>query len=151
MGIRNWSQHKKSCKLVPNEKDARIATLEKDNDALKQQLLAKDEQLKDLQEEIKRLLKEEIDHMRKRKQTRKRVHRTELERLKIAKRQQWLCAGSECPAATRGEELEEYDIDHIIPLSLGGTEDHNNLQALCPVCHRKKTDQERLLCATVQI
>ena len=47
--------------------------------------------------------------------------------------------------AARGEELKEYDIDHIIPLSLGGSEEDGNLQALCPGCHRKKTDQERLL------
>ena len=43
-----------------------------------------------------------------------------------------------------GQELHEYDIDHIIPRSLGGSEDDDNLQALCPACHRKKTDLERL-------
>jgi 5-methylcytosine-specific restriction endonuclease McrA len=46
--------------------------------------------------------------------------------------------------AKQGIELQEYDIDHVIPLSCGGTDDTDNLQALCPGCHRRKTDQERL-------
>ena len=139
----NWSQHKKRCKLIPNEKDARIATLEK-------QLEDKDEQIKALSDEIKRLmaercaeLNEEVKLLRKRKRTPARVYRTEPQRRQIAKRQHWICAGKEC--TLDGKELQEYEIDHIIPLSLGGSEDPDNLQALCPGCHRRKTDQERLL------
>lgn len=41
MTITYWSRHKKSCKLVKCEKDARIASLEK-------QLAVKDEQIKEL-------------------------------------------------------------------------------------------------------
>ena len=45
----NWCTHKKSCPLVTNEKDARIITLEKDKEDLKEQLMtqlaAKDEQM----------------------------------------------------------------------------------------------------------
>ena len=52
----NWSTHKKSCRLVPNEKDARIATLEKDKEDLKEQLMTqlavKDEQLVAKDEQI---------------------------------------------------------------------------------------------------
>ena len=53
----NWSiHHKNHCKLVPNEKDARIATLEKQledtrrdaREQLEQQLAAKDEQIREL-------------------------------------------------------------------------------------------------------
>ena len=29
IGISNWAQHRKRCLLIPNDKDARIATLEK--------------------------------------------------------------------------------------------------------------------------
>lgn len=141
-----WSRHKKCCQLIPNEKDALIASLEK-------QLAAKDEQLKDQREEIKMFeqllaerfveLREELRQIRKRKQPTQRVHRTEPQRRQIAKRQNWLCAGQQCQEAQTKQELQEYDIDHIIPLHLGGTEEPDNLQALCPGCHRRKTDQER--------
>jgi 5-methylcytosine-specific restriction endonuclease McrA len=113
-----------------------------------------DEQLKDQREEIKMFeqllaerfteLREELRQIRKRKQPTQRVHRTEPQRRQIAKRQNWLCAGQQCQEAQTKQELQEYDIDHIIPLHLGGTEEPDNLQALCPGCHRRKTDQERI-------
>ena len=34
------------------------------------------------------------------------------------------------------------DVDHIIPLHLGGSCDVSNLQILCVPCHRKKTSLE---------
>ena len=34
-----------------------------------------------------------------------------------------------------------WDIDHIIPLALGGTNETKNLQVLCRPCHRSKTSQ----------
>ena len=151
-GISNWYQHSKRCKLVPNEKDARIATLEKQLADKDEQIKAQSDEIKSQREDIRLLerlvaercaeLKEEVKLLRKRKQPPARVHRTEPQRRMIAKRQNWICAGKEC--TLEGQELQEYDIDHIIPLSLGGGEEDDNLQALCPACHRKKTDQERL-------
>jgi len=156
--ISNWSQHKKRCQLIPSEKDALITTLKKQledtkRDA-KEQLAAKDEQLKDQREEIKMFeqllaerfteLREELRQIRKRKQPTQRVHRTEPQRRQIAKRQNWLCAGQQCREVQTNQELQEYDIDHITPLHLGGTEEPDNLQALCPGCHRRKTDRERI-------
>lgn len=35
------------------------------------------------------------------------------------------------------------DIDHIIPLNMGGKDDISNLCFLCPNCHRQKTTRER--------
>jgi 5-methylcytosine-specific restriction endonuclease McrA len=35
--------------------------------------------------------------------------------------------------------LSNHEIDHILPLHLGGSNDIKNLQALCPNCHRLKT------------
>lgn len=39
-----------------------------------------------------------------------------------------------------------YEVDHQLPLALGGPEDDGNLRALCPPCHRLKTaaDQTRI-------
>ncbi|MBW8618654.1 MAG: HNH endonuclease [Hyphomicrobiales bacterium] len=34
-----------------------------------------------------------------------------------------------------------WDIDHIVPLALGGTNAADNLQILCRPCHRSKTTQ----------
>jgi DNA-directed RNA polymerase subunit RPC12/RpoP len=39
----------------------------------------------------------------------------------------------------------EFEIDHRIPLGDKGTNEYANLQALCPECHRRKTDAERFL------
>lgn len=45
-----------------------------------------------------------------------------------------------CEAAGRVSESKE--VDHIVPLSLGGTEDRSNKQGLCKPCHRAKTAAE---------
>ena len=156
----NWSKHKRLCKML---KQISEETTDETFAFFKEQLKAKDRQIEDQALEIKeqrakirhleRLqevkiaeLNAEIQQLRRR---RKRVHRTEPERREIAKRQNWLCAGKDCPQALSGKELEAYDIDHIVPLSLGGTESLENLQALCPGCHRNKTDQERLVSMNV--
>ena len=34
---------------------------------------------------------------------------------------------------------QAWDIDHILPLALGGTNEPNNLQILCKPCHQTKT------------
>lgn len=34
------------------------------------------------------------------------------------------------------------EVDHIVPLSRGGSRDRSNLQALCRECHREKTRRE---------
>ena len=42
-----------------------------------------------------------------------------------------------CPVC--GGESEKWEIDHIIPLALGGKDDESNMQAKCPSCHKGKT------------
>lgn len=39
-------------------------------------------------------------------------------------------------------DISGYQIDHIIELRYGGTNDRSNLQALCPGCHATKTNNE---------
>ena len=54
----------------------------------------------------------------------------------VASNQKWRCVGC-------GGLLDfTYEIDHIQPISQGGSNDLDNLQALCPHCHRVKTLEE---------
>jgi len=147
----HWSTHKKyRCEYRESKEDSEKEQLKEQVQILKEELAAKDEQLKEQREEIKMFekllaerfveLQEEVKRLRKRKPS--RISRSEPERRKIAQRQNWKCAGETCDLVG---ELEAYDLDHILPLSQGGEDVDNNLQALCPACHRRKTDKERLV------
>ena len=57
----------------------------------------------------------------------------------IAASQGWKC--SHC----RQQLDYNYQIDHIIRLEYGGSNEPSNLTALCPNCHTKKTIQENLV------
>ena len=35
-----------------------------------------------------------------------------------------------------------YEVDHAVPLFMGGRNDVSNLQALCVQCHAEKTDTD---------
>lgn len=39
--------------------------------------------------------------------------------------------------------IEDMDVDHIINLASGGTDDMANLQTLCKSCHKRKTATEQ--------
>lgn len=49
-------------------------------------------------------------------------------------------ASGRCQDCTRklGPQ-DDWDIDHVIALENGGTDDDDNLQLLCPWCHKGKT------------
>ena len=70
---------------------------------------------------------------------------TESQKRRVAGRQRFSCAASvreyQCPL--KGEPFDEsgYEIDHIKELRDGGTNDLSNLQALCIMCHRVKTNR----------
>lgn len=49
-----------------------------------------------------------------------------------------LCA--ECKQG--GMVVAASEVDHIIPLADGGTNDPENLQALCKACHSRKTARQ---------
>ncbi len=56
----------------------------------------------------------------------------------VASRQNWRCG-------ICGRQLDEtFEVDHIIPLYKGGSNEMDNLVALDPICHRKKTRADRL-------
>jgi 5-methylcytosine-specific restriction endonuclease McrA len=60
----------------------------------------------------------------------------------VAGRQRYKCAtipNYACPLKNQPFDEAGYDIDHIVELRNGGSNDITNLQALCPACHRVKT------------
>ena len=148
----NWSTHKRSCKSIPDEKDARIASLERENEhyqkelaAKDEQLAAKDEQLAEKDKILNHLIESasnEIRSLRKSQAAKnRRTKMPEPKRRKIAARQDWKCANPDGNCTLKGE-LQEYDIDHVIPLMAGGPDNESNMQALCPACHRRKTEND---------
>jgi len=57
----------------------------------------------------------------------------------VASRQNWKCL-------TCGETLPAtYQVDHIVPLENYGTNDIQNLRALCPNCHAMKTAMDNII------
>lgn len=59
-------------------------------------------------------------------------------RLTALERDRWLC--QEC--LRQGIYTSATDVDHIVPRSLGGSDDLENLQSLCRDCHKRKTFEE---------
>ncbi|WP_111891608.1 HNH endonuclease [Acinetobacter sp. MB5] len=57
---------------------------------------------------------------------------------KIHLRDEWAC---QCC----GRVTTELELDHIINVAQGGTDDESNLQSLCVECHKKKTQKESRL------
>jgi len=75
------------------------------------------------------IFKETVDNKR---------HVSESTKKLVASNQKWQCG------LCHGILDETYEVDHIIPLYRGGTNNIDNLMALDPICHRKKTNSDRL-------
>lgn len=60
----------------------------------------------------------------------------------LAFRQDYACFGEECKGLKFLPVTK--NLDHIKPLFLGGTNDIDNAQLLCPNCHQLKTRKERM-------
>lgn len=54
---------------------------------------------------------------------------------KIHTRDEWTCCSC-------GRVTMELELDHIVNVAQGGTDDEANLQSLCVPCHKKKTQME---------
>ena len=61
---------------------------------------------------------------------------TPRERSKVAYDQCYLCL------TCRSMLKPDWHLDHIVPLSDGGTNERDNVQALCVACHMDKTARE---------
>ncbi len=74
-----------------------------------------------------------------------RVFPSDSVKYQILVKQKFACAqvsNYTCPILGRLFDEAGYDIDHVLPLADGGSNDVSNLQALCPSCHRVKTARE---------
>ena len=60
-----------------------------------------------------------------------------------AEREEFLNNHPCCEECDKTLTMSNFQIDHIHPLSAGGTNDENNLQALCKECHFDKTQSEK--------
>jgi 5-methylcytosine-specific restriction protein A len=65
-------------------------------------------------------------------------------RRKVSDREKKICAANQAWRCKMCHELLDscYEVDHIKPLFKGGSNTLDNLRALCPNCHRKKTQSE---------
>lgn len=59
-------------------------------------------------------------------------------RERVLVRDSYLCQ----PCLSEGRLTLATAVDHIIPLSRGGTDADDNLQSICGVCHARKTQRE---------
>lgn len=59
-------------------------------------------------------------------------------RMQILKRDNGLCV----MCLKQGRLTPATDVDHIIPIFMGGTNSPDNLQSLCRDCHKQKTSSE---------
>ncbi|TFF37431.1 HNH endonuclease [Pseudomonas sp. RIT623] len=59
---------------------------------------------------------------------------------KVLKRDHYLCQCSECKRLGRLRGADE--VDHIVPVAMGGTDDDGNLQAINHDCHKAKTQRD---------
>jgi 5-methylcytosine-specific restriction protein A len=141
----NWSTHKRTCKLVITSDKESIGSLQKQLAAKDEQLAAKDEQIVDLMKIVRKMIEVHTPAPISRGTAKgtKRKKMTEPQRRKIALRQNFKCANPDDKCKLTGS-FEEYDVDHVIPLFLDGDDEEWNMQALCPACHRRKTENEVL-------
>jgi hypothetical protein len=56
----------------------------------------------------------------------------------ISAQQGWKCGHCQQQLSS------SYEVDHIVPLYKGGSNDLTNLVSLCPNCHRNKTSMDRM-------
>lgn len=71
----------------------------------------------------------------------KRKRKTQTKHLFKKRHKEQVC--SVCGVSDWNGEPLTMDIDHIIPLSVGGKDTIDNLRFICPNCHRQKTEKER--------
>ena len=73
---------------------------------------------------------------------------TQAKKKQVAGKQRFCCSanveGYICPLDKKPFDESGYEIDHIVELCIGGSNEDSNLQALCIMCHRVKTSRSQM-------
>ena len=127
------------CPCTPGKVFATPATLKRHRESQKHRAFASGEEIRQLRadlaaaenrcRELERTVQQLIAQPRRRRVT---------ERVKkqVAADQQWKCSLCESVLSSA------FQVDHVRPLWQGGTNERDNLTALCANCHALKTQQE---------
>ena len=128
--------HQRTCTNVIVQKETEVEEDECENKSLKQELLKVESRNKKLKEENSRLKSKITELSKLRTNTRRGI--SQHIRKEVISEQNDKC--NKC-----NKQLTEYNvnIDHKIGVQFGGTNDLDNLQALCVECHSEKTIKER--------
>ena len=119
---------------IKREKDAlniklaeeEVAAIEKENELLIKKIEAS---------KIREALTEKYNKLLAKKRLEDNIHRIFTEK---QRREVFLRDGGQCQSCGKEVSLREYEVDHIIPWSKGGTTTIENGQCLCRACNRKK-------------
>lgn len=111
----------------------KIDVLETEN-KVRDVIIEKMQQTLETNEKERFKIKTQIDNLRQSREKRKKI--TNDMRKQIVDKQNNTCG--ECTFVL----TPFYQIDHIIGLQFGGTDDESNLMALCCECHAKKSVSE---------
>ena len=117
-----------------DDKDAEIARCYEQIAARDAQIAAKDAQIQSLHARVNELTDQLISG--RKQQAKRALSKKPAVREEVFRRQ-----GGRC-VACNASDLQAWDIDHIVPLFVGGADSRSNLQALCVPCHRTKTQRE---------
>jgi predicted RNase H-like nuclease (RuvC/YqgF family) len=131
------SHHKKNCsqKQNPNNESethsTEVQSLRKENQEIKERLEKLDQEMDELKKKMEILCKEERNFCIIQRQGRRHIKKEVRE--EVVK-----CQENKCNLCN--STLSKYfQIDHITALQYGGTDEFENLQALCCECHCKKS------------
>ena len=131
--------HRLECPCTPEKVFASVATLRRhhtsqrhkvwmlreDNRRLRADLAAAENRCRELERTVQQLIAQP---------RRRRV--TERVKKQVAADQEWKCSSCSCLLSSA------YQIDHIVPLWKTGSNERENLTALCANCHALKTQRE---------
>jgi len=137
----NLSRHRKTCEVHKNIKTRHVIV---NQEAITNKMTEDHiKEVSELKEEIK-LIKDKVAELSKVRTNHRRGMNKHVRNEVICKQ------NSKCNTCTKS--LTEYNtnIDHKIGVQFGGTNDMDNLQALCVECHSEKTIKERRNCKKIR-